>query len=72
MKPGTGRVVDRSGQPMNIPVTIGERTDQATGQRWMTADVMLGALAPADYGIEVAVTAPQGEQRTVTSIRVLR
>jgi hypothetical protein len=33
---------------------------------------MLGALAPADYAIEITATAPGGEQRTVSAIRVLR
>jgi VWFA-related protein len=72
MKPGGGRVIDRAGQTLSIPVTVGERADPATGQRWMTADLTLAALAPADYAIEIAVAAPQGELRTVTAIRVSR
>ena len=36
-----------------VPVTVGERTDEATGQRWITADVTLAPLAPSDYLVEV-------------------
>jgi hypothetical protein len=70
-KPGTGRVLDRASQPLQVPVTTGERVDTATGQRWVTADVTLAALAPGDYAIEVAL---QGntEERTLIGIRVTR
>jgi hypothetical protein len=72
MKPGGGRLIDKGGTTLGIPVTVGERTDQATGQRWMTADLTLAALAPADYAIEITVAAPDGELRTITAIRVSR
>ncbi len=71
-KPGEGRFLDREGQPTTVPVTIGERTDAQTGQRWITADVTLAPLAPGDYAIEVGVTAGGPEQKTVTAIRVVR
>jgi VWFA-related protein len=72
-KPGAGRVLDRAGQPLQVPVTTGERVDTASGQRWVTADVNLAALAPGDYAVEVAV-AVQGaaEARTLVGIRVTR
>ena len=31
VKPAAGRLLDRTGQPLAVPVTIGERTDDATG-----------------------------------------
>jgi VWFA-related protein len=68
VKAGAGRLLDRAGQPLQIPVTVTERTDDATGQHWVTADVTLGPLAPGDYGIEVAVA----NERIVTAIRVTR
>jgi hypothetical protein len=70
-KPGAGRVLDRAGQPVQVPVTTGERIDQSSGQRWVTADVTLAALAPGDYAIEVAVLGPT-EERTLVGIRVTR
>ena len=82
MKPGPGRLLDRNGQELKVPVTIGERTDTATGQRWLTADVTLAALGAGEYVIEVS--APRaagadaagadagGEQKVLTAIRVTR
>ena len=69
--PGTARLLGKTGQPLAIPVTTGERTDNR-GQRWLTADVTLAPLAPGDYAIELSATTPDGEQRVVTAIRVVR
>ncbi|HET7219063.1 MAG TPA: VWA domain-containing protein, partial [Vicinamibacterales bacterium] len=71
IKPVSGRLLDRGGQPLQVPVTVGERSDAATGQRWITADVVLAPLSPGDYAIEVTVQGAQ-EQRIVTAIRVTR
>jgi len=71
-KPGAGRVLDRAGQPLQVPVAVGERLDEATGQRWITADVVLAPLAGGDYGIEVEVVGPSQSQRIVSAIRVVR
>jgi len=70
--PGAARLLDKTGQPMAIPVTTGSRTDIERGQRWLTADVTLAPLAPGDYAIEIAVATPDGEQRTITAIRLTR
>ena len=69
--PGAARLLDKMGQPLAIPVTAGERTDDH-GQRWLTADVTLAPLAPGDYAIELSAGTPDGEQRIVTAIRVVR
>jgi VWFA-related protein len=71
VKPGAGRLLDRSGQPLQVPVTTGERTDQATGQRWITADVTLAALSAGDYAVEISALGAT-EQRTIVAIRVTR
>ena len=71
-KIGVGRVLDRGGTATQIPVTVAERTDEGTGQRWITADVTLAALSPADYVIEVVITTKAGERRMLTPIRVGR
>jgi hypothetical protein len=72
VKPGTGRMLDRTGQPLAVPVTVGERTDETTGQRWITADVTLAPLAPGDYIIELGTTEKTGEVRVVSGIRIVR
>ena len=71
-KPGQGRVLDKAGQDLRIPVTIGERLDPETGQRWLTADVILAPLGAGDYVVEVTAVAAGAEQRTLTAIRVTR
>ncbi len=72
VKPGSGRMLDRTGQPLGVPVTMGERTDDASGQHWITADVALSPLAPGDYAIEIAATDKGTESRVVAAIRVVR
>ncbi len=69
--PGTGRLLDRNAQPLQIPVQVGERTD-TDGQRWLTADAMLSALGAGDYVLEVTMTAEGIERRVLTGIRVTR
>ncbi len=71
-KPGGGRLLDRTGQPTQVPVTVGERVDDATGQRWITADVALAALSGGDYAIEIEVIGGDKSQRIVSAIRVVR
>ena len=71
-KPLRGQVLDRGGLPTQLPVRVAERTDEGTGQRWITADVTLGALSPADYVIEVSIERDGAEQRVLTPVRVVR
>jgi len=65
------RLVDRTGKPFAIPLTRGERTDDATGQRWLTADVVLAPLAMGDYAIEIGLTTAGGERRSVAAFRIV-
>lgn len=71
-KPGAGRVLDRGGLATQVPVSVGERTEETTGQRWITADVNLAPLSPGDYVIEVTIAKEAGEERVLTPIRVVR
>jgi hypothetical protein len=70
-KPDTARLLDRAGQPLQVPVTIGERADADANQRWVTADLSLAPLAPADYVVELVVRGAP-EQRTYIPVRVTR
>jgi hypothetical protein len=72
LKPGSGRLLDKAGQQLKVPVTVGERSDATTGQRWLTAEVVLAALGAGDYAIEVSAQGVVEEQRTLTPIRVTR
>ena len=58
MLPGEATGVDRRAarshrQDVAVPVPTGERTDAATGQRWLTADLTLAPLGAGDYAIEL-------------------
>jgi VWFA-related protein len=67
-----GRLLDRANQPLAVPVAVGERTDAQSGQRWLTADITLAALAAGDYAVELTIARAAGEQRVLTAIRVGR
>jgi hypothetical protein len=62
----TGRLLDRFGKELAVPVSIGKRSD-ADGSRWVTAQLALAPLAPADYVIELS----QGTARTLAAFRVV-
>jgi hypothetical protein len=72
VKPGTGRLLDKAGKPLPIPVTLGERTDEQTGQRWITTDIVLAPLGAGDYAVELVVTTATMEQKVVTALRVAK
>ena len=69
--PSAARLLDRNGQPLAIPVQVGERTDPS-GQRWITADVALAPLAPGDYAVEMGVRTAAGDERVIAALRVTR
>ncbi len=71
MKPGEGRLLDRTGQELKVPVSVSERSE-TTGQRWLIGDVTLAALGAGDYVIEIAAISAGGTQKTLTPIRVTR
>jgi VWFA-related protein len=65
-----GALLDRNGTRTAVPVTAAERTDAATGQRWLIADVTLAPLGAGDYVIELTTTAGAEQRRTLVAIRV--
>lgn len=66
----TGALLDRNGAKTAVPVVAGERTDAATGQRWLTADITLAPLGPGDYVVELSTTKGTETQKTLMAIRV--
>jgi hypothetical protein len=63
-------LLDRNGAATIVPVTTGERTEAATGQRWLTADITLAPLGPADYVVELTSTTAGQQKKTLIAIRV--
>jgi VWFA-related protein len=51
----TARMLDRNGNPMQVPVQVTERPDTSGSFRWIVADATLAPLAPGDYGVEVTL-----------------
>ncbi len=72
VEPGAGRVLDRAGQPLAPPIEVGTREDEATGQRWITADATLAPLGAGDYVVEVTIVDAGTTERVLTAIRVVR
>jgi VWFA-related protein len=66
----TGALLDRNGNKTQVPVTPGERTDAATGQRWLTAEITLAPLGAGDYVIELTATQGTEQKKTLVGIRV--
>jgi hypothetical protein len=66
----TGALLDRNGTKTVVPVVGGERTDAATGQRWLTADITLAPLGPGDYVIELSSVKGTETQKSLVAIRV--
>jgi VWFA-related protein len=62
----SARLLDRTGKPLNVPVTAAARTD-ADGSRWQTAQLALAPLAPGDYVIEIS----SGETRSIAAFRIV-
>jgi len=72
-KADSGRLLDRSGLAVDVPVPVSERTDAKTGRRWIMADVTRASLPPADYVIEVRIAdAPDAYRTVAASIRVVK
>jgi VWFA-related protein len=66
-EPATARVIDRSGQPMSIPVEVSTRPDSSGSFTWIVVDLVLAPFGPADYAIEVT----QGQASQMTAFRVV-
>jgi VWFA-related protein len=68
----TARLLDRTGEALAIPVTVAERTDAQSGQRWITADLTLAALSAGDYAVELTRGDAAAQQKILTAIRVTK
>jgi hypothetical protein len=49
------RLLDRAGQPLQVPVQVSARPDESGQFRWIVADAALAPLAPGQYSIEVTL-----------------
>ena len=65
--PVKARLLDRNGNPLNVPVQVTEREDPSGAFRWIVVDAALAPFAPGDYAIEVT----QGSAKQVTGFRIV-
>ena len=63
----TARLLDRTGKPLPVPVTMTDRPDESGTFHWVIADATLAPLAPGDYAVEVTV----GTATRQTSFRIV-
>jgi len=66
----TGRLLDRTGQPLEVPVAVSERSDG--DRRWLVAEMALAPLTSGDYVVELAATGTGTTEKAVVGIRVIR
>ncbi len=65
----TGRLLGRTGQPLDIPVKVGERTE--SGITWIQAEVVLAPLTVGDYIIELGVRGKSATERVMVAFRIV-
>jgi hypothetical protein len=65
----SARLLDRAGQPLEVPVTASTREE--AGSRAVVADLALAPLAAGDYVIEITVSEAGGEQKTLVPFRLI-
>ena len=58
----TARLLGPTGAPINVPVTTSTRTEAASGQLFLVADLTLAPLAQGDYELELMLQAPSGPE----------
>ena len=61
----TATLLDRTGQPIAVPVQA--TTREENGTRWIVLDVTVAPLAPGDYAVEVKA----GDAVRTTAFRVV-
>jgi len=65
----SARLLDRKGQPLQVPVTAALREE--AGRRFAAAEIALAPLALADYVIELSIHRGQRVDRVIVPIRIV-
>ena len=63
-------LLDRTGRPMSVPVTVTSRTD-TQGLHWLATDVVLAPLAEGDYAVRVRATWGATPREAVAALRIV-
>jgi hypothetical protein len=65
----TGRILDRTGNALNVPVKVSERAEGGTV--WIQAEVALAPLAAGDYLIEIGARGTAATERVLAAFRIV-
>jgi hypothetical protein len=65
------RLLGRDGQALNVGIAIGERTDAASAERFVVADLLLAPLAQGDYVLEVTLAHGDKKESATYGFRVI-
>jgi len=68
--PFAARLLDRSGKPLPLPITVTVREDP-DGSRWQAGRLTLAPLSPGDYLIELTGGDAAAGSRTLIAFRVI-
>jgi VWFA-related protein len=69
LAPPTVRLLDRRGQPLPIPVQVGQRDEE--GVRFATAEITLAPLAQGDYLVEISIRRGDKEEKRLIAFRIV-
>jgi VWFA-related protein len=64
-----GRILDRAGNPLNIPVRVSERTEGSAV--WIQGEVALAPLAVGDYRVEISARGASTTERVLAAFRIV-
>jgi VWFA-related protein len=63
----SARMLDKAGNPLQVPVAVTEREDESGEFRWIVAEAVLAPFAPGDYAIELTLD----DAKVVTAFKVV-
>lgn len=65
------RLLNKVGQPMEIPVTLSEKIDDSLQLRTSVAEIALAPLAPGEYVVEITGTKDGKTERISYALRII-
>jgi hypothetical protein len=68
-EPASARLLDRTGNPLPLPVMSSER--QEGGARIVSGEVALAPLSPGEYLLEIAVGRGPATRRALAAFRII-
>lgn len=67
----SGRLLDREGEPMALPVAVSERADEGAGGRHLRADLTLAPLAQGEYILQLDAARDGTRDRVHFAFRIV-